>query len=599
VAVFLAALPAIFAQIAAPKGSTYLGFEYNTDDHMVYAAWMRQAMDGHILFDNRFTTDAQPGLTIHLYFLVLGWIAKLVGIPVAANLGRLFFAGLFVPLLYRLVRRVSGNVFTTRLAVTLTVVGGGVGFLVWHNFGVLITRPAPDAISSLMLGRLPIDVWQPEAFVFPSMLTNGLFMVSLCLILVIFQSFLDARNGWKPVLWGALSIGVLMNIHSYDVLIVGLTMLGFVVAQLAARQIEGIWLLRGLAIAAGVIPAALWFMHVLSSDPVFQARAATPTFSANFRQVFFGYLLMFLLALPGLFLKLKSLRQRCGIGLFVGLPLVLFVIAGGADSNGYFLTTNGWIVVAVVGLVSLALMATEEVALNLVLAWAVMGLVALYFPALFQRKLAMGLSVPWAILATIGFNEFVKTRDRSSRNLATVLAVLLLSVTSIFWIIRRDPYLLKRDVSSTTFHTVFLGRDEQQILKLLNDLPAGRTVAIAMPGVKAPELDSTNHEIPDEFLSPLIPDLNPVLSGLAGVYTFAGHWSETPQYVERRRDMVTKVFLARTSESERAALLAEIKPDYIIQPAIETYGNEIQELASLGEVVYSGSKFKLIRVAPR
>mgnify|MGYP006184294005 CR=1 FL=1 len=45
--------------------------------------------------------------------------------------------------------------------------------------------------------------WQPEGFVFPSMLTTSLFMASLCLILVIFTSFLDARKSWKPVLQAA------------------------------------------------------------------------------------------------------------------------------------------------------------------------------------------------------------------------------------------------------------------------------------------------------------------------------------------------------------------------------------------------------------
>src|SRR5665213_3528558 len=77
VAVFLAVAPAILAVLTAPAGSSYVGYQYNTDDHMVYAAWMRQAMDGHFFFDNRFTTQAQPGLTVHVYFFLLGLIAKL------------------------------------------------------------------------------------------------------------------------------------------------------------------------------------------------------------------------------------------------------------------------------------------------------------------------------------------------------------------------------------------------------------------------------------------------------------------------------------------------------------------------------------------
>jgi hypothetical protein len=578
VAVFLAAIPAIYALLTAPKGASYLGFEYNTDDHMVYAAWMRQAMDGHFLFDNRFTTDPQPGLTVHLYFWILGLIAKVTGIPIAANFARLFFTGLFIPLLYRLVKRLSDSVFLTRLAVTVTVVGGGIGFLLWHNFG----------------NEAPIDVWQPEAFVFPSMLTNGLFMVSLCLIVFSFLCFLDSKDSWKPVLWGALAIGVLMNIHSYDVLTIAFAMLGFVVMQAINRQLTATWLVRGVVIGAGAIPAALWFIHVLNSDAVFQARAATPTYSANFQKVFLGYALMFLLAIPGLFLRLRSVRQRVGIALFCALVAGMYVASTSAG-EGFFLTAPMWGTVAVLATVSLALMSDSDATFNLMLAWGVMGLVALYFPALFQRKLSMGLSVPWAILATLGFNELVRKSDRNTRNLGAVLTILLLAGTSISWIIRRELYLIRRDVSNTTMHAVYLGRDEREILRILNEQRGGRTVLLAMPGMWSPDFDVTGHQIPDEFSKPTIPDLNPIASGLTGVYTYAGHWSETPDYLHRRTES-TQVFLRATPDEMRSAILAKINPDYIIEPAAETFGSEIKDLSDLGEVLYPGTKFKLIRV---
>jgi hypothetical protein len=593
-------LPALYAQIAAPRGASYLGFEFNTDDHMVYAAWMRQAMGGHFFFDNRFTTDPQPGLTIHLYFWVLGLVAKVTGIPLAANLARLFFTGLFVPLLYRLIQRISNSVFVTRLAVTFTIFGGGIGFLVWANFGRAIDPPRPG-LSEIMLGRLPIDVWQPEAFVFPSMLTNGLFMVSLCLILVIFQSFLDARDGWKPVIWGAFAIGVLMNIHSYDVLMIAFTMVGFLAMQIAAKQMTSSWLTKGLIIGAGVIPAALWFVHVLRSDAVFQARATTPTYSANFRQVFFGYVLMFLLALPGLAIRFKDIKRRIGLGLLAALLLGLFFAATGPDDQ-FFLTTGLWALVACVGIVSLVLMASEEPALNLLLAWAVMGLVALYFPQLFQRKLAMGLSIPWAILATLGFAEMVKGRDRNARNLASMLVILLLSGSSIFWIGRREPYLLRHDVSTTLLHPVYLNHDELDILKILDKLDE-RAVVVAMPGFWSQEFDDAGKPIPDEFSSPLVPDLNPLVSGLTGAYTYAGHWSETPDY-KKRRSLVMSLFNRRLPDNQRRALLTQMGATYAIQPNEETFGPslrpvmELADLSPYGEVVYSGSQFKLIHIRP-
>jgi arabinosyltransferase C len=84
----LVALPTLYCFLIRPDGSLYLGLQYNLDDHMVYAGWMKQAMEGHITFENRFTTDPQPGLTLHLYYLGLGWVAKLAGIPLTMTLAR-------------------------------------------------------------------------------------------------------------------------------------------------------------------------------------------------------------------------------------------------------------------------------------------------------------------------------------------------------------------------------------------------------------------------------------------------------------------------------------------------------------------------------
>src|SRR3954469_15152980 len=92
----VAAFPALYALAATPPGSHYLGFEYGTDDHLVYAAWMRQAMEGRFLMDNRFAVDAQPGLTVHIYFFLLGQVARITGIAAAMFLARIGFTVLFV-----------------------------------------------------------------------------------------------------------------------------------------------------------------------------------------------------------------------------------------------------------------------------------------------------------------------------------------------------------------------------------------------------------------------------------------------------------------------------------------------------------------------
>ncbi|AIE88129.1 hypothetical protein [Fimbriimonas ginsengisoli] len=590
VAVLFAAFPAIYGALSAPSGSRYVGYQYNTDDHMVYAAWMRQAMDGHLFFDNRFTTDPQPGLTVHLYFFVLGLIAKVTGIAVAATLGRLGFSALFIWLAYRLARRVTDELFAARLAVALTIIGGGLGFLYWHNFG-------PEG---------PVDIWQPEGFVFPSMLTNGLFMVSLCLILTTFQAFLDARTSWRAAGVGAVAIGLLMNIHSYDVLMVALVMVGFLGAALVQRQVTRDWLLRSAVIVAGVLPAALWFKHVLDNDPVFQARAATETYSPNFRQVVPGYLVLMLFAFVGAAMRTADAgtrkRRVVGIALAILLFAGMYLLASN-HTGGYFMGIPAFAGALLLAIAAVTLASDESPGWNLLFSWAVIGTVAVYFPGLFQRKLTMGLSVPWAILAAFGLHSMLRTQERSVRNLVVALCTILLGATSVRWL-ARELQFIGTDVSNTTRHPVYLETDVVAILDYLNSQP-GKKVLLALPGTPAQARDSqTGNPIPDTFLKPVLPDLAPFASGLTGAYTYAGHWSETPNYTHRAGEMY-RFFLREPlpqvrnvmSDEERTAFARGIHANYAILPAQETVNYlPLVTAEQLGEVVVKGSRFSLVKL---
>ncbi|HXH61004.1 MAG TPA: hypothetical protein VNI20_06560, partial [Fimbriimonadaceae bacterium] len=294
-AAILAALPALIGWLATPSGRQYLPFHMSLDDHMVYAAWMRQAMDGHILFDNRFTTAAQPGLTFHAFFLLLGWIAKGIGIPATLALARISLSYLVVRQIGELLVRLNFKSFAGKYALVIACFGGGVSFLFWQTYGDAYSPPG-NWFTTLMMGRQPIDNWQPEAFVFPSMLTNALFLASACLIIWTLNSVLDCRKSWKPVIPGAIAFGLLMNIHSYDVLLVALVLVAFAATMLVTKSLSGQWALRTLVIGLGAVPAALWFVYVLRHDPVFQSRAATPTFTGSFRQIAIGILPLVLLA---------------------------------------------------------------------------------------------------------------------------------------------------------------------------------------------------------------------------------------------------------------------------------------------------------------
>jgi hypothetical protein len=606
IAALISVVPFLVANfLFKPAGGLYLGSQTANDDLMVYSAWMFQAAEGKFLFDNRFAVDPQPGLTIHLYFLVLGWISKLAGILEALTLARMLGNAALVWAIYQFVRRVTADGYAQKVAIVLSVLGGGLGFLAWQNFGIA----GPSPFSALISGRLPTDVWQPEGFVFPSMLVNGLFSWSLVLILSIFSLVLDARESAKPVWKGALCFLLLMNIHSYDVVIVTATLVGLLGMSLLRKQADPKWIGRVGFMGLGALPAAFWFIHVLSQDAVFQARAATPTYSPLFRQVFFGYLPLIALGLLGISMAFKNRlgetehevqEDRFGklkplvVGLFV---LGLFLMSGShADTNQYWMTMGPFIVALAVGLAVVVFTAGDSPGLNLLASWAILGLIIPYFPALFQRKLLMGLALPWAMLGAIGFAVFFATRERGQRNLACVLVAALVAGSSVQWL-QREISLARANVSSTTTHAVFYGPDVPKILEKLRAEP-GRKVLIAMPGIATPGAT------PGNFQEPYLPDLNPVVSGLAGAYSYAGHWSETPNYNQRRGE-ATSLFLASTSPEKRAEILKNSGATHLIAPMPEAFAN-FSELTGgrdalvdphvLGEEILEGNRFCLIRI---
>lgn len=581
----LAALPVLLGYLARTEGQTYLPFHLSLDDHMVYAAWMRQAMDGHALFDNRFTTDPQPGLTLHLLFLFLGWVAKFVGIPLTLTLARIGFSYAAVRLLASFVARCGLTSFTGKFALVTSVFGGGLAFLNWHTFGDAYTK-GPAWMSLLTGGRQPIDNWQPEAFVFPSMLTNGLFMAALCLILWTFNSVLDARSSWKPVIPGVIAFGVLMNVHSYDVALVAMVLLAFVVSLVASKAFETKWALRAFVIGLGAIPAALWFMNVLQKDPVFKARAETLTYTTGFREIIVGIAPLFLLAILALVRSdLPHPRKYAATALLVVLTVWLWIATSGPQ-NGYALSLAEWAVAFLLALAVAALVAKPDIGWNLLWSWAAVALVAPYFPALFQRKLSMMLAIPWAILAAIALANELQRMERQPRNLVAALTLAVMCLSSVFWL-RRDVELARLGVSKTVVHNLYLTRDETQIMKRLNEIGDGRN-AVAIPGIPVPTMDGP------AFLT----DLSPILSGLTGVHTYAGHWSETPNYNTRRNE-VTDFFMRTHTDAERRAMLDKFGTDFLVAPRPEAYDGAFPDMRTLGEVLYEGDQLVLIKVRDR
>ena len=113
--------------------------------------------------------------------------------------------------------------------------------------------------------------------------------------------------------------------------------------------------------------------------------------------------------------------------------------------------------------------------------------------------------------------------------------------------------------------------------------------------------------VPDDFDNPreytlAIPDLNSVLSGWGGVKAYVGHWSETPDYLNRRTRVMNDLYSPNTTSETAYLLLTEAQVNYIVAPNTDI-GRQAgvpprDFYAGLGEVIYEGDEFILVRFRP-
>ena len=120
-----------------------------------------------------------------------------------------------------------------------------------------------------------------------------------------------------------------------------------------------------------------------------------------------------MLIIPALFALFdKKKLAMASIGIIGVILLGLNVAASSHLADGYFMGWPAWIGLYGLVIVSLYFLRPEKPGLALVAAWAFVGIIAPYFPALFQRKLTMMLSIPWGILAGIGVAMILEKRER-------------------------------------------------------------------------------------------------------------------------------------------------------------------------------------------
>ena len=362
----------------------------------------------------------------------------------------------------------------------------------------------------------PIDAWQPEAITFLSVYLNPLFVISLILIICT-NLFLWLSLEHRQLKWACIAglcAFLLGNIHSYDVIPIAVTWVIYGVT-IAVKSREDIkrFLLHSLTCALIASPSVIWQYLVYKHDPVFHARVGTSTPAPAVYWVILGFGLLLPLAIIGLY---KQKKQAC------------------LSSSHYFL-----------------------------LSWTIAGLFTQYIPHIiraigiaaplnFERKMVMGVHIPICLLASIGIMMILQKQQSLSRNLALPVLLLFMSLSNLVWIYR-DGNLLYYNVSNTGLHQPYIEPNRWTAFNKLQQFIKRDDVVLCPV--------SMGVFIPVQF----------------GARTYAGHWSETPDFPAKMKDLL-RFYNPTSSDLERKQFLMN---NSSIRWVVSFHGQPLWEQISL------------------
>ncbi len=285
VIVAVSCLPYLVAWVATPSGYQFGGILVNPLDGNSYLAKMRQGWAGAWQFHLTYTPEPHAGAYIFLFYLGLGHIARLTGLPLILvyHVARVLAGLALLITFYAFLARITGDRRERRLAFWLVGISAGLGWL------------------GTALGAFPIDLWVPEAFAFFSLLSNPHFPLAMALMLIIVMGVVWPSPRILRRLVPGLAALALALIQPLALAAVYATLALYL---LLSRGRDRSWPLAGLTAAVGVAlfsgPVLLYDYWVYTTNPALSAWAAqNVTPAPSVLNLILGFGLVGLLAIPG------------------------------------------------------------------------------------------------------------------------------------------------------------------------------------------------------------------------------------------------------------------------------------------------------------
>jgi len=437
----LITLPYLIAWAAAGNAYSFGGFLLNPLDGNTYLAKMYEGWRGEWRFTLPYTATQSAGAYLYTFYLGLGHLARLSGIPLIAmyHLARLLGALFLLWALWHFLQNLNPSGKHPALVYLLAGLGLGMGWLAFP-FGVVTS-----------------DFWVAEAYPFLSAYANPHFVLSLALLvwlltirmpaerqrLARFAVFFTARG------WGELAVvaGAAAGLGSMSpfALVLGLAILSVVlviriasiwrfdlatqvgfarqVRTLLGNQVFQIVALRWIGLILGGAPVVLYAVLAVRVDPLLAAwntQNVTPAPPAW-----------------DLFLSFSPALILAGLGL-----------------------RRVW--------------RKPTLAIQIVEVWAVLACGMVYLPFGLQRRFLVGLAIPLTALASFGLEWLEERFTRRFRFIAG--ATLALSAPTLLLILLAGGFgALSHD------SLLYLQRGEAQALAWMGDNTDPEALVLAAP----------------------------------------------------------------------------------------------------------------------
>ena len=306
------AIPYAYAYAFQPPGHVFVGFFYLWDDATTYIAKMREGWEGAWAWQNRYTTESSGTAYLFMFWILLGHLAALTGLPllVVFHLARVAGAFALMGAGWLFICHFVEDRAARRFALFFLAFGLGLGLVLWALGHPVINGNQTEAL----------DLRMPELSAFYSVLALPHFAWS-----GVFAA-LGVALTLKAIQRGSLALGVLAglawlgqaSIHpQMPVLMGGATAVALVLRPARPRG----WAAAALAFAVPA-PYILYSYLAFVGNPeverwTFHSKNAVAPETVSLLLALAPQLVLALIGLPG------ALRRRSREDLFLLAWIVL------------------------------------------------------------------------------------------------------------------------------------------------------------------------------------------------------------------------------------------------------------------------------------